>query len=814
MPLTRVQDFVLNAVSRPVPGASVAVLTQPANTTTQPGSPLAQIFQDAAGTIPAANPLTTDGLGNYSFYISPGTYTLQIYGNGIYSSTTPEQIVTTDFVVPFAALKNVRYADQFSGADLGAQINAAAADVGSNGIIYAAGGGTISTALVLPAFTELHFGPGNYTFTGSAVTNNISNGAVKIRGAGAACTALFVNSATSNLFTVAASYFELSGVRIKPSTGIARTAGSAISVTTSAGSLGYVRDVELRDMFRGFTFDGAGVSAWTLENIKAFSDGGNWDYLIRTHGVAPTSTCTSFIFRNIMGNWSAAGSRSTALFVFDSLTDSVDLVGVNFIVGGTVPGILCQDSDNAGAGQWPRWIHCLDVFIESANTTLINLLSVRDFAYECSYVSGCNVGVAIGAGANGVKFIGNIFPNINQQAITVAAGSQFVVIQGNNFETTGTNGNAIYPIIDVAANTNDFIIEGNTNHSFALSNAWPNYGVNIASGTSTRYTVANNDFQQVANGAVNNGGTGTSQWVYNNTPSNDKITSNLTLSGSLAVQGPLSATGASTFADGTASAPGIAYAAESGTGLYRSAASELSVSLAGIQRFVFDPSAFSILGGSPALVFSTDTKLTRTVAQQLQLGGSNVATPSAQTFSTVGSRGGTDTNVAGGNLTIVSGLGTGSSTLSKVILAGPALGTSGTTQQTQVQRTVVGYTKTGIANNSATTFLTVPIVSGGWGAVQVAYTIEVSDGTNFQIESGYVTAVAVNKAGTLTVATPVKSSNTQAVSTGTLAVTFGTTTGTNLFNLQITSNSSLTPTTHRLFAEITNLNFVNDITLA
>lgn len=97
MALTRIQDIVIDSVSRPVPGASVAVLTQPVTTTaTQPGSPLASIFLDAAGVNAAPNPLLTDGLGNYDFYVAPGVYTLQIYGNKIFGGTTPQQIVIPD----------------------------------------------------------------------------------------------------------------------------------------------------------------------------------------------------------------------------------------------------------------------------------------------------------------------------------------------------------------------------------------------------------------------------------------------------------------------------------------------------------------------------------------------------------------------------------------------------------------------------------------------------------------------------------------------------------------------------------------------
>jgi hypothetical protein len=76
----RYDGTVQNAVGTALPGVSVAVLTQPANTSTQPGTPLASIFTDSTGATPLANPLTTDNLGNYFFYAAPGTYTIQIYG--------------------------------------------------------------------------------------------------------------------------------------------------------------------------------------------------------------------------------------------------------------------------------------------------------------------------------------------------------------------------------------------------------------------------------------------------------------------------------------------------------------------------------------------------------------------------------------------------------------------------------------------------------------------------------------------------------------------------------------------------------------
>jgi hypothetical protein len=116
--LTRVQNQLLDSVSRPVPGASIAVLTQPAVTSTQPGSPLASIFQDSAGLIPMTNPTTTDGLGNYDFYVAAGVYTLQIYGNKIYSATNPQQLLIPDTQVPLLVTPSTASAGQFvSGMD-------------------------------------------------------------------------------------------------------------------------------------------------------------------------------------------------------------------------------------------------------------------------------------------------------------------------------------------------------------------------------------------------------------------------------------------------------------------------------------------------------------------------------------------------------------------------------------------------------------------------------------------------------------------------------------------------------------------------
>jgi hypothetical protein len=113
----RVQDIVGNAIA----GASIAVLTQPANTTTQPGSPLATIFNAAVQNTPAQTTASWSALTaqiTFTFTATPpadviaGSYLLAAgytptgY-NGIWqvvSVTGTAVVVTTPFTL--AAIAN------------------------------------------------------------------------------------------------------------------------------------------------------------------------------------------------------------------------------------------------------------------------------------------------------------------------------------------------------------------------------------------------------------------------------------------------------------------------------------------------------------------------------------------------------------------------------------------------------------------------------------------------------------------------------------------------------------------------------------
>lgn len=85
--------MVLGENGKPVSGATVVVCTQPANVTVTPCTPLANLYTDTTLTTPSANPLTTDGLGNYHFYAAPGMYTVQVYGPSVNTYTTPDVLL-------------------------------------------------------------------------------------------------------------------------------------------------------------------------------------------------------------------------------------------------------------------------------------------------------------------------------------------------------------------------------------------------------------------------------------------------------------------------------------------------------------------------------------------------------------------------------------------------------------------------------------------------------------------------------------------------------------------------------------------------
>jgi len=110
---SRKDDIVLNGQGRPMAGAAVRVCTSAA--TGQPCSPLASLFSDSGLTQALANPIATDGLGNYSFYATPGRYEIEISGPGITTKQLPNVILPSDPTSPtFATVTTTSGISAFS----------------------------------------------------------------------------------------------------------------------------------------------------------------------------------------------------------------------------------------------------------------------------------------------------------------------------------------------------------------------------------------------------------------------------------------------------------------------------------------------------------------------------------------------------------------------------------------------------------------------------------------------------------------------------------------------------------------------------
>lgn len=138
----RYQSQVIGSRGLPLANQNVAVCTQPANTSTQPCSPLATLATSTSTTSGGANPLTTDINGNFFFYAAPGTYTIQIYGPQIVTPfVQPDTLVGATGVGTFTSINKIVSVDQQAGATADVQLTNCNTALPSGGICDARGYG-------------------------------------------------------------------------------------------------------------------------------------------------------------------------------------------------------------------------------------------------------------------------------------------------------------------------------------------------------------------------------------------------------------------------------------------------------------------------------------------------------------------------------------------------------------------------------------------------------------------------------------------------------------------------------------------------
>lgn len=110
---SRKDDIVFNSRGVPLAGAQVRVCAMPASG--QPCTPLALIYSDSALTQALSNPTTTDGLGNYFFFATPGKYLIEVSGPGIITKQFPNVILPSDPTSPtFSSITSTSNISGFS----------------------------------------------------------------------------------------------------------------------------------------------------------------------------------------------------------------------------------------------------------------------------------------------------------------------------------------------------------------------------------------------------------------------------------------------------------------------------------------------------------------------------------------------------------------------------------------------------------------------------------------------------------------------------------------------------------------------------
>lgn len=193
--------------------------------------------------------------------------------------------------------------------------------------------------------------------------------------------------------------------------------------------------------------------------------------------------------------------------------------------------------------------------------------------------------------------------------------------------------------------------------------------------------------------------------------------------------------------------------------------------------------------------------------------GANVPArnPTANTAGTAGyiaSEGATvaATDKAGGALILAPGVSTGTG-LAKAQIQRYSRASSTATADNAASDAFIAPSPLNLADNSAATVFTVALAAGAYAGCTFAWTVESSDGTDFQVRSGLTTLAAANKGGVYSTTITDVAANQAFAETAagsTLAVSWAVTTGASIINVQVTANSSLTPTTLRVSYNILN----------
>lgn len=222
----RFQSQAISTRGAGIANATIAVCSQPANTNTQPCSPLATLATSTSTTSGGANPLTADSFGNFFFYAAPGRYTVQIYGPAVSGQfVTADAEVSSTITVSVPQIKQggtctVAQIQSFLSANAGGEVDARGCTTISTNITNATG------SVNIPLNTTLLLGPSLWTCTITTANTpcfNLAAHGAKLLGAGQGDTTSNSSAAGQTIFQCSACGTTTDMIDIGAATGIFRS---------------------------------------------------------------------------------------------------------------------------------------------------------------------------------------------------------------------------------------------------------------------------------------------------------------------------------------------------------------------------------------------------------------------------------------------------------------------------------------------------------------------------------------------------------------------------------------------------------------
>lgn len=160
------------------------------------------------------------------------------------------------------------------------------------------------------------------------------------------------------------------------------------------------------------------------------------------------------------------------------------------------------------------------------------------------------------------------------------------------------------------------------------------------------------------------------------------------------------------------------------------------------------------------------------------------------------------TDKAGGTVSIAPGVSTGTGISYAAVKRYDRAASTGTSDNATYEAVIVCSPKT-LTNTSAIGLFDVAMPAGSSCGGTMSYTVECTNGTDYQTRAGVVVWTSTNKAGVY-VSSIASTGEQVAVSTGTLTNAWTVVSGTNKVTITLASTSSLTPTVLKVWMKIDN----------